>query len=55
MQRTEDGILEEEDKFGELRGGRRYMRLLHIIFFIPMTINDVNLSVAFRGVSGPSS
>jgi hypothetical protein len=30
-------------------------RLLHIIFVIPMTVNDVNLSVAFRGVSGLSS
>jgi hypothetical protein len=29
--------------------------LLHIIFFIPMTVNDVNLYVAFRGVSGLSS
>jgi hypothetical protein len=29
--------------------------LLHIIFIIPMTVNDVNLSVAFRGVSGLSS
>jgi hypothetical protein len=26
--------------------------LLHIIFIIPMNINDVSLSVAFRGVSG---
>jgi hypothetical protein len=30
-------------------------KLLHIIFIIPMTVNDVNLSVAFRGVSGLSS
>jgi hypothetical protein len=29
--------------------------VLHIIFVIPMTVNDVNLSVAFRGVSGLSS
>ena len=29
--------------------------LLHIIFVIPMTVNDVNLSVSFRGVSGLSS
>jgi hypothetical protein len=29
--------------------------LLHIIFIIPMTINDVNLSVSFREVSGLSS
>jgi hypothetical protein len=29
--------------------------LLHIIFIIPMTVNDVNLSVSFRGVSGLSS
>jgi hypothetical protein len=29
--------------------------LLHIIFVIPMTVNDVNLSIAFRGVSGLSS
>jgi hypothetical protein len=29
--------------------------LLHIIFIIPMTVNDVNLSVAFIGVSGLSS
>jgi hypothetical protein len=29
--------------------------LLHIIFVIPMIVNDVNLSVAFRGVSGLSS
>ena len=29
--------------------------LLHIIFFIPMTVNDVNLYVSFRGVSGLSS
>jgi hypothetical protein len=28
---------------------------LHIIFIIPMTINDVNLSVTFIGVSGLSS
>jgi hypothetical protein len=32
-----------------------YIRLLHIIFVIPMIVNDVNLSVAFRGVSGLSS
>jgi hypothetical protein len=31
------------------------MTLLHIIFVIPMTVNDVNLYVAFRGVSGLSS
>jgi hypothetical protein len=30
-------------------------KVLHIIFIIPMTVNDVNLSVAFRGVSGLSS
>jgi hypothetical protein len=29
--------------------------VLHIIFVIPMIINDVNLYVAFRGVSGLSS
>jgi hypothetical protein len=29
--------------------------VLHIIFVIPMIVNDVNLSVAFRGVSGLSS
>jgi hypothetical protein len=29
--------------------------MLYIIFIIPMTVNDVNLSVAFRGVSGLSS
>jgi hypothetical protein len=29
--------------------------MLHIIFVIPMIVNDVNLSVAFRGVSGLSS
>jgi hypothetical protein len=29
--------------------------LLHIIFIIPMTVNDVNLYVVFRGVSGLSS
>jgi hypothetical protein len=29
--------------------------VLHIIFVIPMTVNDVNLFVAFRGVSGLSS
>jgi hypothetical protein len=29
--------------------------VLHIIFIIPMIVNDVNLSVAFRGVSGLSS
>jgi hypothetical protein len=29
--------------------------LLHIIFVIPMTVNDVNLSIVFRGVSGLSS
>jgi hypothetical protein len=33
----------------------RYVPLLHIIFVIPMIVNDVNLSVAFRGVSGLSS
>jgi hypothetical protein len=31
------------------------VQLLHIIFIIPMTVNDVNLSVAFRGVSALSS
>jgi hypothetical protein len=31
------------------------MPLLHIIFVIPMIVNDVNLYVAFRGVSGLSS
>jgi hypothetical protein len=31
------------------------LTLLHIIFVIPMIVNDVNLSVAFRGVSGLSS
>jgi hypothetical protein len=25
--------------------------LLHIIFVIPMIVNDVNLSIAFRGVT----
>jgi hypothetical protein len=30
-------------------------QVLHIIFIIPMIVNDVNLSVAFRGVSGLSS
>jgi hypothetical protein len=29
--------------------------VLHIIFIIPMTVNDVNLYVAFRGVSGLNS
>jgi hypothetical protein len=29
--------------------------LLHIIFIIPMTVNDVNLYVSFVGVSGLSS
>jgi hypothetical protein len=29
--------------------------VLHIIFIIPMIINDVNLYVVFRGVSGMSS
>jgi preprotein translocase subunit SecY len=28
--------------------------VLHIIFVIPMIVNDVNLSVSFRGVSGLS-
>ena len=28
--------------------------VLHIIFIIPMTVNDVNLSLALRGVSGLS-
>jgi hypothetical protein len=32
---------------------RSYM--LHIIFIIPMTVNDVNLYVDFGGVSGLSS
>jgi hypothetical protein len=32
-----------------------YKKMLHIIFVIPMIVNDVNLSVAFRGVSGLSS
>ena len=31
------------------------IELLHIIFIIPMTVNDVNLSVSFKGVSGLSS
>jgi hypothetical protein len=30
-------------------------KVLHIIFIIPMIVNDVNLSVVFRGVNGPSS
>jgi hypothetical protein len=38
-----------------LRGEGGGGRVLHIIFVIPMIINDVNLSVAFRGVSGLSS
>ena len=25
--------------------------LLHIIFIIPMTVNDVNLNVAFKGIN----
>jgi hypothetical protein len=29
--------------------------LLHIIFVIPLIVNDVNLSIAFSGVSGLSS
>jgi hypothetical protein len=29
--------------------------LLHIIFVIPMTVNDVKLCVTFRGVSGLNS
>jgi hypothetical protein len=29
--------------------------LLHIILVIPMIVNDVNLSISFRGVSGLSS
>ena len=33
----------------------RNVYLLHIIFIIPMTVNDVSLSVSFRGVSGLSS
>jgi hypothetical protein len=32
-----------------------FTSLLHIIFIIPMTVNDVNLYVSFRGVSGLSS
>jgi hypothetical protein len=28
-----------------------YWVVLHIIFVIPMIVNDVNLSVAFRGVT----
>jgi hypothetical protein len=35
-----------------MKGG---LEVLHIIFVIPMIVNDVNLSVAFRGVSGLSS
>jgi ribonuclease HI len=30
-------------------------QVLHIIFIIPMTVNDVNLYVAFGGVRGLSS
>jgi hypothetical protein len=33
----------------------RMIPLLHIIFFNLMTINDVDLSVSFRGVSGMNS
>ena len=29
--------------------------VLHIIFIIPMTVNDVNLFFSFTGVSGLSS
>jgi hypothetical protein len=29
--------------------------LLHIIFFTPMTVNDVNLSFVFRRISGSNS
>jgi hypothetical protein len=29
--------------------------LLHIIFIIHMTVNDVNLSIVFRGISGLNS
>jgi hypothetical protein len=32
-----------------------YKLVLHIILVIHMTVNDVNLSVVFRGVSGLSS
>jgi hypothetical protein len=31
------------------------LRVLHIIFIIPMMVNDVNLYVSFRGVSSLSS
>jgi hypothetical protein len=32
-----------------------FKTILHIIFVIPMTVNDVNLYVSFRGVSGLNS
>jgi hypothetical protein len=35
--------------------GDKIQYVLHIIFVIHVTINDVNLYVAFRGVSGLSS
>jgi hypothetical protein len=41
--------------FSPSLGIRQGDPLLHIIFVIPMIVNDVNLSVAFRGVSGLSS
>jgi hypothetical protein len=30
---------------------RQVKEVLHIIFVIPMIVNDVNLSIAFRGVT----
>jgi hypothetical protein len=34
-------------KYGRIRN----KQVLHIIFVIPMIVNDVNLSIAFRGVT----
>jgi hypothetical protein len=39
----------------EFHNGVAGGHVLHIIFVIPMTVNDVNLFFSFRGVSGLSS
>jgi hypothetical protein len=49
MSHSVDGL------FGTTTHHNPYPSLLHIIFIILMTVNDVNLSISFRGVSGLSS
>jgi hypothetical protein len=45
-------LLSEFDfEINHIKGKENRVFVLHIIFVIPMIVNDVNLSIAFRGVT----